>query len=80
MILQVYNIEVGSYLNLGGQVVLANVRGHNLPPLVEIGLSDLSKPGWAIAHSAHPSPTSLYYNADIDECDAILVVKVSAEV
>ena len=56
------------------------MRGHNLPPLVEIGLSDLSKPGWAIAHSAHPSPTSLYYNADIDECDAILVVKVSAEV
>ena len=53
------------------------MRGHNLPPLVEIGLSDLSKPGWAISHSAHPSPTSLYYNTDIDECDAILVVKVS---
>ena len=37
--------------------------GDNLPPLVDIGLTDLPKPGWAIAHSAHPSPTLLpkYY-------------------
>ena len=28
-------------------------------PLVEIGLTDLPKPRWAIAHSAHPSPTPL---------------------
>ena len=33
--------------------------GHNLPPLVEMGLTDLPKPGWEIAHPAHPSPTSL---------------------
>ena len=31
----------------------------NLPPLVDIVLTDLPKPGWAIAHLAHPSPTSL---------------------
>ena len=31
----------------------------NLPPLVDIGLTDLPKPGWAIAHSVHPSPTPL---------------------
>ena len=42
--------DVGSYLKLGG---------HNLPPLIEIGLTDLPKPGWAIAHLTHPYPTSL---------------------
>jgi hypothetical protein len=30
-----------------------------LLPMIEIGLTDLPKPGWAIAHPAHPSPTSL---------------------
>ena len=48
--------EVGSYLKLGGQVVMWR---HNLPPLVEIGLTALPKPGWAIAHHAPQSPTSL---------------------
>ena len=43
--------DVGSYTKLGGQVVM---WGHNLPPLVEIGLNDLPKPGWAIAHPSHP--------------------------
>ena len=33
--------------------------GHNLPPLVNKGFTDLPKPGWAIAHTFHPSPTSL---------------------
>ena len=47
---------VGSYLKLGGQVVM---WGHNLPPLVDVGLTDLPKPWWAISHSAHPSPTPL---------------------
>jgi hypothetical protein len=47
--------DVGSYLKLGGQLVL---WGHNLPPLVEIGLTDLLKAWWAIAHPAHPSSTS----------------------
>ena len=32
--------------------------GH-LPPLVEIGLTDMPKPGWAIAHSAYLYPTPL---------------------
>ena len=45
--------DVGSYLKLGGQV---EMWGHNLPNLDEIGLTDLPKLGWAIAH---PSPTSL---------------------
>ena len=48
---------VRSYLNLGGQVILS---GHNLPPLVKIGLTNLPIPGWAIAHPAHPSPTPLH--------------------
>ena len=33
--------------------------GHNLPPLVDIGLTDSQKTGWVIAHPAHPCPTSL---------------------
>ena len=34
-----------------------------MPPLDEIGLTDLPKPGWAIAHSAQPSPNKflLYF-------------------
>ena len=37
----------------------SNVKGTICPPLVEIGSTYLPKPGWAIAHSAHPSPTFL---------------------
>jgi hypothetical protein len=35
--------DVGSYLKLGGQFC----GMQNQPPLVEIGLTDLPKPGWA---------------------------------
>ena len=48
--------DVGSYLKLDEQVVMWR---HNLPPQVEIGLTDLLKPGWVITHPAHPSTTSL---------------------
>ena len=37
----------------------STVNGHNLPPLVDIGLINLAKPGWAVVHPAHPSPTAL---------------------
>ena len=47
---------VGSYLNLGGQLVM---WGNNLPLLVDIGLTDLPKSGWLIARPIHLSPTSL---------------------
>ena len=42
---------------------------HNLPPLIDIGLTDLPKPGWEIAHSAHPSSTPLqfYYSLFVTE-------------
>ena len=33
--------------------------GDNLPPLVDLGLTDLPKPGWLIARPIHLSPTSL---------------------
>ena len=33
--------------------------GHNLSPLVEIGLTDLPKSGCAMAHPAHPGTTGL---------------------
>ena len=33
--------------------------GHNLSPLVDIGITDPQKTGWVIAHPAHPCPTSL---------------------
>ena len=33
--------------------------GHNLPPLVEIGLTDLPKSGGAMAPQAHPGTTGL---------------------
>ena len=49
-------MEEGSYLNLGGgQIVMWG--GHNLPHLIDRGLTDLPNPGWAIAHSVHPSLT-----------------------
>ena len=37
---------VSGFLRVGGQVVLG---GNNVSPLVEIGLTDLPKSGWAIA-------------------------------
>ena len=42
--------------NLGGHVVLG---GDNVPPLVEIGLTDLPKTGGAYAPPASPLPTCL---------------------
>ena len=53
--------DVGSYLKLGGQVVMCVCvgGGQNLPPLVDIELTDLPKSGWAIAPLAPLSPTSL---------------------
>ena len=35
--------------------------GHNLPPMVEIGLTDLTKSGGAMAPPAPPGTTPLYY-------------------
>ena len=65
--------DVGSYLKLGWQVVM---REHNLPPLVEIGSTDLPKPGWAVARLAHPSPTFLIENSP----DRKLVNRISVYV
>ena len=47
---------VGSYLKLGGQVVIWGAKSAHM---VKIGLTDLQKPGWAIAHPAHLSLTPL---------------------
>ena len=47
---------VGRYLKLGGKAV---IWGAQSVLYIEIGLTDLPKPGWAIAHSAQPSPTPL---------------------
>ena len=52
----VHTLGVGSYLKLGGQLVM---WGHNLPPLFKIGLTDLPKHEWA--HPAPPVPTALNY-------------------
>ena len=41
--------DVGSYLKLGGQVLIWGGAQYAPPPPVEIGLSDLSKPGRAIS-------------------------------
>ena len=43
--------------NPGGLVVLG---GDNVPPLVNIGLTDLPKSGCAMAHPAHPGKTGLF--------------------
>ena len=51
--------DVGSYLKLGGQVVMWGAQN---APLAEIGLTDLSKSGWAISHPAHLSSTSPHGN------------------
>ena len=47
---------VGSYLKLGGHLVMWE---YNLSSLVDLGLTDLPKPGWLIARPIHLSPTSL---------------------
>ena len=47
---------VGRSEDPGVPVVLG---GHNLSPLVEIGLTDLPKSGGAMAPPAHPGPTPL---------------------
>ena len=39
--------------NLGGQIIMWGAQ------LIKTGLTDLPKPGWTIAHPAHPSPTPL---------------------
>ena len=51
-----YLRAVGRSKNLGVPVV---IRGHNLSPLVEIGLTDLPKSVCAMAHPAHPETTDL---------------------
>ena len=42
--------------------VLVLFGGHNLPPLVEIGLNDLPKSGGAMAPPATPGTTGLLFN------------------
>ena len=42
--IRIVRSDVGSYLKLVGPVVIWG-RGHNLPPLVEIGLTDKPTPG-----------------------------------
>ena len=46
-------------LHKAGWVSIAVSKGTICPILVEIGLTDLSKAGWAIACPAHPSPIPL---------------------
>ena len=48
--------DVGRSENTGVPVLLG---GHNLPPLVETGLTDLPKSGGAMAPSAPPGTTGL---------------------
>ena len=59
--LRVYNIYIFRHVpkskNLGGQVVMG---GYNVPPLVEIGLTDPPKSGGAAAPPAPPFGTCLY--------------------
>ena len=44
--IRIVRSDVGSYLNLVGQVSFFFWGGgHNLPPLIEIGLIDMPKPG-----------------------------------
>ena len=45
------------YFKLGGQIA---VWGQSAPSGWDRVLTDLSKPGLAIAHPAHTSPTSLF--------------------
>ena len=48
--------DVGSYLKLSGQVVKG---GAQTALSVDIGLTDLPKSWWAIAHPAYQAPKSL---------------------
>ena len=52
-----HNRAVGRSENSGGPVLFG---GHNLPPLVEIGLTDLPKSGGAMAPPAPPGTTGLH--------------------
>ena len=52
-----YDRAVGRSENPGVPVLFG---GHNLPPLVEIGLTDMSKFGGAMAPPAPPGTTGLY--------------------
>jgi hypothetical protein len=53
------NRAVGGSENSGVPVLFV---GHNLPPLVEIGLTDLPKFGGAMAPPAPPGTTGLQNN------------------
>ena len=55
-------MAVGKSENLDVPVV---IRGHNLSPLVEIGLTDLPKSRCAMAHPAHPGTTGLKSKVEI---------------
>ena len=48
--------DVGSYLKLGGQVVMWGAQSASS----DTGLIDLTKPGWAIAQPAQRSPKYVY--------------------
>ena len=54
---QIMRRAVGRSENLGVPVVM---WGHNLPPLVEIGLTDVPKSGGAMASPAPPGTTGLH--------------------
>ena len=51
-------MAVGRFKNPGVPVLFG---GHNLPPLVEIGLTDLPKSGGVMAPPAPPGTTGLNY-------------------
>ena len=54
---KIHNVSaVGRSENLGVPVLFG---GHNLPPLIKIGLTDLPKFGGAMAPPAHPGTTGL---------------------
>ena len=53
---KLFNRAVGRSENPGVPVLFG---GHNLPPLVEIGLTDLPKSGGAMAPPAPPGTTGL---------------------
>ena len=53
---------VGRSENLGVPVLFG---GHNLPPLFEIGLTDLPKSGGAMALPAPPGTTGLLYMREL---------------
>ena len=56
-----YDRAVGSSENPGVPVLFG---GHNLSPLVEIGLTDLPKSGGALAPSALPGTTGLHLDLE----------------